>query len=34
MNIRYRVDLDQAERDELMSLLSAGKHAVCFGVQN
>jgi len=27
MNIRYRVDLDQAERDELMSLLSAGKHA-------
>lgn len=26
MNIRYRVDLTQAERGELMSLLSGGKH--------
>lgn len=26
MNIRYRVDLSQAERDELTTLLSAGKH--------
>ena len=26
MNIRYRVDLTQDERSELMSLLSSGKH--------
>jgi transposase len=28
MNVRYRVELSQAERDELMVLLSGGKHAV------
>jgi transposase len=28
MNIRYRVELSQAERDELTALLSGGKHAV------
>jgi transposase len=28
MNVRYRVDLSQAERDELKSLLNGGKHAV------
>jgi hypothetical protein len=27
MNVRYRVDLDQAERTELAALLSGGKHA-------
>ena len=27
MNVRYRVDLSQAERDELTALLSGGKHA-------
>ncbi|HEX7441743.1 MAG TPA: IS630 family transposase [Caldimonas sp.] len=27
MNIRYRVELSQAERDELTTLLSGGKHA-------
>jgi transposase len=27
MNIRYRVDLSQAERDELTALLSGGQHA-------
>ena len=27
MNVRYRVDLDQAERDELTAMLSGGKHA-------
>lgn len=27
MNVRYRVDLSQAERDELMALLSGGKRA-------
>ena len=27
MNVRYRVDLSQTERDELKGLLSAGKHA-------
>jgi transposase len=27
MNIRYRVELSQTERDELKSLLSAGRHA-------
>ena len=27
MNVRYRVDLDQAERAELAALLSGGKHA-------
>ncbi|MDX8524423.1 helix-turn-helix domain-containing protein, partial [Mesorhizobium sp. MSK_1335] len=26
MNVRYRVDLDQPERDELMSMLRSGKH--------
>jgi hypothetical protein len=26
MNLRYRVELSQAERDELKALLSAGKH--------
>lgn len=26
MNLRYRVDLDQPERDELMSMLRSGKH--------
>ena len=28
MNIRYRVDLNEAERTQLMALLSGGKHAV------
>jgi hypothetical protein len=28
MNLRYRVELSQAERDELKTLLSGGKHAV------
>src|SRR5438046_2101683 len=28
MNLRYRVELSQAERDELKELLSGGKHAV------
>ena len=28
MNVRYRVELSQAERDELTALLSGGKHAV------
>lgn len=27
MNIRYRVDLSEAERTELTALLSGGKHA-------
>jgi hypothetical protein len=27
MNVRYRVELSQAERDELIDLLSGGKHA-------
>jgi transposase len=27
MNVRYRVDLSQAERDQLTALLSGGKHA-------
>src|SRR5882724_8572325 len=27
MNVRYRVELSQAERDELKALLSGGKHA-------
>jgi hypothetical protein len=27
MNLRYRVELSQAERDELKSLLAGGKHA-------
>ncbi len=28
MNVRYRVDLSQAEREQLTALLSGGKHAV------
>ncbi len=28
MNIRYRVELSQSERDQLMALLSGGKHPV------
>ena len=28
MNIRYRVELNEAERAQLMSMLSGGKHAV------
>ena len=28
MNLRYRVELSQAERDELKGLLSGGRHAV------
>ncbi len=28
MNVRYRVELNQAERSELTTLLSGGKHAV------
>ena len=28
MNVRYRVELSQAERDELTALLSGGKHSV------
>ena len=27
MNVRYRVELSQAEREQLMTLLSGGKHA-------
>lgn len=27
MNVRYRVELSQAERDELIAMLSGGKHA-------
>ena len=27
MNVRYRVDLDQAEREELTGMLRSGKHA-------
>ena len=27
MNIRYRVDLSEAERSELQAMLSRGKHA-------
>ena len=27
MNVRYRVELSQAERDELMAMLGGGKHA-------
>jgi transposase len=27
MNVRYRVELSQAERDELTRLISGGKHA-------
>jgi hypothetical protein len=27
MNVRYRVELSQAERGELTALLSGGKHA-------
>ena len=27
MNVRYRVDLSQAEHDELTALLSGGRHA-------
>src|SRR5436305_4883360 len=27
MNVRYRVELSQAERDEVTAMLSAGKHA-------
>ena len=27
MNVRYRVELSQGERDELTALLSGGKHA-------
>ena len=27
MNVRYRVELSQAERNELKTLLSGGKHA-------
>ena len=26
MNVRYRVELDQCERDQLTALLSGGKH--------
>jgi hypothetical protein len=28
MNVRYRVDLSQSERDELVALVSGGKHPV------
>ena len=28
MNLRYRVDLDQPERDELTAMLRSGKHPV------
>ena len=28
MNVRYRVELGQAERDQLTALLSGGKHSV------
>ncbi|HBF53131.1 MAG TPA: IS630 family transposase, partial [Afipia sp.] len=27
MNVRYRVELSQAERDELTAMLGSGKHA-------
>jgi hypothetical protein len=27
MNVRYRVELSQAERDQLTGMLSGGKHA-------
>ena len=27
MNVRYRIELSQAERDELTAMLSGGKHA-------
>ena len=27
MNVRYRVELSQAERDELTGMLGGGKHA-------
>src|ERR1700704_1163082 len=27
MNVRYRIELSQAERDELTTMLSGGKHA-------
>ena len=27
MNVRYRVELSQAERDELTAMLGGGKHA-------
>jgi IS30 family transposase len=27
MNVRYRVELNQSEREQLTALLSAGKHA-------
>lgn len=27
MNVRYRAELSQAERDELTSMLGGGKHA-------
>jgi len=27
MNVRYRIELSQAERDELTGMLSGGKHA-------
>ena len=27
MNVRYRIELSQAERDELTMMLSGGKHA-------
>ena len=27
MNVRYRIELSQAERDELTTMLSRGKHA-------
>ena len=27
MNVRYRVELSQAERDELSALLSGGRHS-------
>ena len=27
MNIRYRVDLSQPEREQLLELLKSGKHA-------
>jgi hypothetical protein len=27
MNVRYRVELSQVERDQLTELLSGGKHA-------
>ena len=28
MNVRYRVELSQGERDELLGLLRGGKHSV------